>query len=400
VTGAAPKALAGLRVIDLTQVMAGPFCTMLLADMGADVVKVETPGSGDPSRRMDPITESGESGAFLSVNRNKRGIAINLKTEPGLDILRRLVGGADVFVENFRPGVTERLDIDYGSLSGINPRLVYCSISGFGQTGPYSHRGGFDLIAQGMSGLMSVTGVPGGEPVKCGIPVTDLGAGLFATYGILVALIARGGTGLGQLVDTSLFEAGLGLSVWEATEYFYTGRTPQPTGSAHRLSAPYQAFRTSDGYVTVGGDGERHWPRFCKIIDQEALVDDPRFRTNSARLVHLGELVPLIESRTTLESTAYWLERLEQEGVPAGPINSVPQALADPHTEARDMVIEVEHPLAGATSALGPVVKLSATPAAVGRPAPCLGEHTDEVLGELGIDSARLQALREGQFIA
>jgi formyl-CoA transferase len=380
--------------------MAGPFCTMLLADMGADVVKIEQPGSGDPSRRMDPITESGESGAYLSVNRNKRSVAMNLKTEAGLDILRALVGEADVFVENFRPGVTQRLGIDYKPLSEINPMLVYCSISGFGQTGPYSHRGGFDLIAQAMSGLMSVTGVPEGDPVKCGIPVTDLGAGLFATYGILVALIARGTTGVGQLVDTSLFEAGLGLSVWEATEYFYTGRTPQPTGSAHRLSAPYQALKTRDGYVTVGADGERHWPRFCEVIGQETLVDDPRFRTNSDRLVHLRELISVIESRTALETTAYWLERLEQVGVPAGPINSVPQALADPQSKARGMVVEVEHPLAGATRMLGPVVKLSATPATISRPAPRLGEHTEEVLVAMGVDPTRLHALREEQVIA
>jgi crotonobetainyl-CoA:carnitine CoA-transferase CaiB-like acyl-CoA transferase len=391
--------LSGIRVIDLSQVMAGPFCTMLLADMGADVVKVEAPESGDPSRRMDPITPSGESGAFLSVNRNKRSVAIDLKTESGLDVLRQLVEEADLFVENFRPGVTRRLGVDYESLSQSNPRLVYCSISGFGQTGPYSHRGGFDLIAQGMSGLMSVTGVPGGDPVKCGIPVTDLGAGLFAVYGILVALIARGATGQGQLVDTSLFEAGLGLGIWEATEYFYTGRTPRPTGSAHRLSAPYQAFKTSDGYVTVGADGARHWPQFCEIIGQEALIDDARFRTNSERLVNLAELAALIELQTVQQTTAYWLERLEEAGVPAGRINSVPEALGDPQAEARGMVIDVVHPRAGATKALGPVVKLSATPAAVRRPAPTLGQHTDEILAELGLASAHLRSLREKRVI-
>jgi crotonobetainyl-CoA:carnitine CoA-transferase CaiB-like acyl-CoA transferase len=388
-------ALDGIRVVDLTEVMAGPFATMLLADLGADVVKVEAPGRGDRSRRMDPLTTGGESGAFLAVNRNKRSVVLNLKAEAGRAALKALVSSADVLVENYRPGVTTRLGIDYATLAAVNPRLVYCSISGFGQTGPASGRGGFDLIAQGASGIMSVTGRPDGDdPVKCGIPVTDLGAGLFAVYGILSALLARERTGEGQHVDTSLFEAGLGLSVWEATEHFYTGRVPKPTGSAHRLSAPYQAFRTSDGHITVGADGDRHWPLFCAELGVPELADDPRFATNADRLRHLPELVPLIEERTLRHSRDHWLERLERLGIPAGPINSVPEALADPQAVAREMVVELEHPRAGRIRALGPVVKLSGTPATIRRTAPALGEHTTEVLGEVGIDAERVDALR------
>jgi crotonobetainyl-CoA:carnitine CoA-transferase CaiB-like acyl-CoA transferase len=388
-------ALDGIRVIDLTEVMAGPFATMLLADLGADVVKVEPPRRGDRSRRMDPITTGGESGAFLAVNRNKRSIVLNLKAPRGLELLRSLVAEADVLVENYRPGVTARLGIDYPALATVNPRLVYASISGFGQTGPKAHRGGFDLIAQGESGIMSVTGDPaGGSPVKSGIPVTDLGAGLFLIYGILSALLARARTGEGQHVDTSLFEAGLGLSVWEATEHFYTGRTPRPTGSAHRLSAPYQAFETADGHITVGADGELHWPRFCALIGRPELADDPRFQTNAKRLEHLAELVPLIEERTRCASRQERLERLHQAGIPAGSINSVPEALHDPQTVAREMVLELDHPRAGRIRALGPPVKLSGTPATVRRPAPDFGEHTVEVLGDLGLDAEAVAALR------
>ena len=390
-----PNALSGIRVVDLTEVMAGPFCTMLLADLGADVIKIEAPERGDRSRRMAPLTESGESGAFLAVNRNKRSAAVDLKSEDGLEILRRLVEGADVLVENFRPGVTGRLGIDYEALAEINPRLVYCSISGFGQTGPYSARGGFDLIAQGMSGLMSTTGVAGSpEPIKCGIPVTDLGAGLFAVYGILAALLARQESGRGQHVDTSLFEAGLGLSVWEATETFYTGNVPRPTGSAHRLSAPYQAFRASDGYFTVAADGVRDWPAFCALIGLPELIEDPRFATNELRLRNLDQLVPLIESITVTHSRTHWLERLEKEGLVAGPINTVPEALSDPHTLARGMVTELDHKTAGRIKALGPVVKFSQTPAQIAKAAPLFGEHTDEVLRELGF-SERIDELRD-----
>ena len=388
------SALSGLRVLDVSQVLAGPYAAMLLGDMGADVVKVEAPGHGDHSRQMAPRISDELSGAFLAVNRNKRGISIDLKHADGRALLHRLAATADVLIENFRPGVAARLGIDFETLAEVNPRLVHCSISGFGQTGPYASRGGFDLVAQGMSGLMSVTGTASGDPVKCGVPITDLGAGMFATYGILAALAARERTGRGQQVDTSLFETGLGLEVWEAVEFFHTGNTPQPTGSAHRLGAPYQAFRCSDGYINVGADGSRHWPVFCKTIGMPELADDPRFATNPDRLANLVDLVAYIEERTIVEPREHWLVLLEEAGIPAGPINTVPEALADPQALARDMVVEVEHPRLGTLRALGPVVKLSDTPAKISKAAPDLGQHTDEVLLELGLDAREVDALR------
>lgn len=387
-------ALSGIRVVDLSQVLAGPFCTMLLADLGADVIKIESPERGDISRGMAPHLDETTSGAFLTVNRNKRSMAVDLKADDGYALARDLIGTADVLVENFRPGVAGRLGLDYPTLSGNNQRLIYCSVSGFGQTGPYGHRGGFDLIAQGMSGLMSVTGEPDGPPVKCGPPITDLGAGMFAVYGILAALAARERTGRGQHVETSLFEAGLGFSVWEATEYFYTGRTPQPTGSAHRLAAPYQAFRCRDGYITVGADSDRLWPRFCAIIDLPTLADDARFATNADRLRNIDELVRLVEGQLTAADRAHWLERLEAEGIPAGPIYTVPEAFDDEQTKARQMVQEIEHPRHGTTRTVGPVVKFSDTPAQIRRPAPDLGEHTDEIAIELGRDASQVKAMR------
>lgn len=388
------SALTGLRVLDVSQVLAGPYAAMLLGDMGADVIKVEAPGQGDLSRHMAPRISDDMSGAFLAINRNKRGISLDLKHADGRALLHRLAAVADVLIENFRPGVAARLGIDYATLAEFNPRLVHCSISGFGQTGPYASRGGFDLVAQGMSGLMSVTGTTSGEPVKCGVPITDLGAGMFATYGILTALAARERTGRGQQVDTSLFETGLAMEVWEAVEFFHTGSTPQPTGSAHRLGAPYQAFRCSDGYITVGADGARHWPLFCTSIGLPDLVADPRFASNADRLAHLADLGAIVEERTIRHSRAHWLDLLEGVGIPAGPINTVPEALADPQARARGMVVEIEHPRLGTLRALGPVVKLSDTPARISVVAPDLGQHTDEVLLELGLEPAELDALR------
>lgn len=394
------SALSGIRVLDFSQVLAGPFAAMLLADLDAEVIKVEPPAHGDHSRQMAPRVQDDLSGAYLAVNRNKRGIALDLKDERGRALAHQLARDADIVIENFRPGVAARLGIDYATLSGVNPRLVHCSISGFGQTGPYSSRGGFDLVAQGMTGLMSVTGDPDGAPAKCGVPVTDLATGLFAVYGILAALNARERTGRGQQVDASLFDTGIGLGVWEAVEYFHTGNTPRRTGSAHRLGAPYQAFRTSDGYFTVGADGDRHWPRFCEVIGLPQLPDDPRFATNDDRLENREALVAAIEERTTTRTRDEWLALLEEVGVPAGPINSVPEALSDPHTQARDMVVDVEHDTLGSIRTLGPIVKLSDTPATVQSPAPGLGEHSTEVLTRLGVDESSISILRYEGVIA
>jgi crotonobetainyl-CoA:carnitine CoA-transferase CaiB-like acyl-CoA transferase len=390
------KALDGIRVIDLTQAMAGPFCTMNLADMGADVIKVEPPG-GEEGRRPGAAQVAGVSGPFLAVNRNKRSLVVDLKRPEGVAVVRRLASRADVFVQNYRPGVAARLGVDYAALRGVNPRLVYCSISGFGQTGPYAPRGGFDLIAQGMSGVMSVTGEPEGPPAKAGIPISDLAAGLFACYGILCALEYRERTGEGQHVDTSLLEAAMALTVWESMEHWLTGRTPGPLGSAHRLSAPYQALRAQDGYFTVGANNDKLFEGFARAIGRPDLLEDPRFRARAERLANRAALEAEIEKTTATRQRAHWLERLEREGVPSGPINTYPEALNDPHALARQMVVEVRHPEAGRVKALGVPVKLSDTPGGVDASAPRLGEHTVAILAELGYgDAERAELIRQG----
>ena len=388
-------ALHGLRVLDQTQVMAGPFCSMLLADMGADVVKIEPP-DGEHTRREMQIAP-GVSASFLAVNRNKRSLVLDLKQPDGVAVLKRLVATADVLVENYRPGVAARLGVDYATLSAINPRLIYCSISGFGQTGPYAGRGGFDLVAQGMSGIMSATGNDGGAPVKVGVPITDLGAGLFAVVGILAALRARHVTGRGQLVDTSLFEAGVALSQWEATQYWYTGEVPRGLGTAHRLNAPYQAFRASDGHFTVGAANNNLFPRFAQLLGRPELTKDARFDSVPKRLANRLELEKIVEAITVTQPRAHWLGKCEEAGIPAGPIYTVPEALADPHARARNMVQELEHPQVGRVKALGNPVKMSATPPRLRTAAPALGADTDAVLREAGFsdgDVARLRAAK------
>lgn len=389
-------ALDRLRVLDLTQVMAGPFCCQLLADLGARVTKVEPVGVGDASRRwMGSVGEGADSAAFLAVNRNKESVAVDLKSAEGREVLCRLARDADVLVENFRPGVTERLGVDYPRLREINPRLIYASISGFGQTGPYASRPGYDLIAQAMSGVMSVTGEPDGDPVKCGVPIADLGAALFAVVGILSAYVAREGTGVGQHVDVSLFESALALSVWETVELWTTGRVPGRCGSAHRISAPYQALRTRDGYVTVGANNERLWERTCRTVGREDLLDDARFATGGDRLAHRAELAAELESALAARDTEEWVEALLAAGVPCGPIRDYAEVVEDPHTLAREMVVEMRHPVEGLVRGLGIPVKLSGTPGRVRRAAPLLGQDTDEVLARHGYDDAEIARLRE-----
>ena len=387
-------ALAGLRILELTQVMAGPFCGQVLADMGADVVKVEPPETGDSTRRSLGFRMRGEdTAAFLAVNRNKRSVALDLKDGAHRAAFQRLARDADVVLENHRPGVAARLGADYATLSALNPRLIHASISGFGQTGPYAQRPGYDLIAQGLSGVMSVTGEPDGDPVKCGVPIGDLSAGLYCAVGILSALAARERTGRGQQIDTSLFEGALALSIWETAELWATGRVPGKLGSAHRLTAPYQALRTRDGYVTVGGNNEKLWARLCAVIGRPDLVDDPRFAGNDDRMAHRAELVDELESALAARDTGEWVDALLEAGVPAGPIHDYAQVLADPHTQAREMEVRLEHPVEGTISALGVPVKLSDTPGTVRRPAPLLGEHTEEVLREAGFSAQEIEAL-------
>ncbi len=373
------SALAGLRVLELTQVMAGPFCGQVLGDMGADVVKVEPP-DGDSTRQALGAT------AFLAVNRNKRSIALDLKSEEHRAVLHRLVRDADVVLENYRPGVAAKLGAGWEELSAINPRLIYASVSGFGQTGPYAQRPGYDLIAQGLSGVMSVTGEPDGDPVKCGIPIGDLSAGLFCAVAILSAVIARGRTGQGQRIDTSLFEGALALSIWETAELWSTGDVPQPHGSAHRVTAPYQALRTADGHITVGGNNQKLWTKLCEAIGRPELVDDPRFASNDDRMANRPELVRELDlsGRTTGE----WVATLTEAGVPCGPIHDYRQVFDDPHTQAREMEVQID-----GVRMLGIPVKLSGTPGAIRRTAPQVGEHTAEVLREAGFSDAEIEAL-------
>ncbi|MDM0078082.1 CoA transferase [Variovorax sp. J2P1-59] len=388
--------LSRIRVLDVSQIMAGPFCCMLLGDMGADVIKVEAPGVGDQTRRAMGFRLKGEdSGGFLALNRNKRSVEIDLKNPQGLEAFYELVRQADVLVENNRPGVAARLKIDFETLHAINPRLVYASISGFGQTGPWSRRPGLDLIAQATSGVMSVMGEPGGAPMKSSVPFADLGAGLFAAYAILSAVIGRDQTGTGQYIDASLFETALGLSIWETAEFWGTGKVPTPLGSANRMSAPYQAVRAADRYMVIGAANPKLWTALCGVIGRPELPADPRFTDNVARIRNRAELIPLLEAEFARRPAAEWVDALLAAGVPAAPINDYAEALDSEQARAREMVMEIEHPVEGTVKALGFPVKLRGTPQQVRRAAPLLGQHTREVFDELGVPADRFEALRE-----
>lgn len=388
--------LSRLKVLDVSQIMAGPFCCMLLGDMGADVIKVETPGIGDQTRKsMGFRLKGADSGGFLALNRNKRSVEIDLKNPAGLEAFYALVKEADVLVENNRPGVAARLKIDYATLREINPRLVYASISGFGQTGPWSRRPGLDLIAQAMTGVMSVMGHPGEAPVKSAIPLADLGAGLFAAYGILSAVIGRGITGEGQFVDASLFETAMSLSVWESAEYWGTGEVPTPIGSANRMSAPYQAVRASDRHFVIGAANPKLWSALCGVIGREDLLKDLRFTDNVLRIRNRGVLIEELEREFVHRTADEWVDALLAVGVPAGPIYNYAEALNSEQAVAREMVLKIQHPVEGETRALGFPVKLSATPQQVRHPAPLLGQHTDEILGEIGLSAEAIDAMRQ-----
>jgi crotonobetainyl-CoA:carnitine CoA-transferase CaiB-like acyl-CoA transferase len=392
------RSLDGVRVLDVTQVMAGPFCAMLLCDMGADVIKVEPPG-GDSTRRM-PGAVGTDSPSFNAVNRGKRAVVLDLTHAEGRDAARRLALASDVLVENYRPGVMAKFGLGYEELSQEHPRLVYASISGYGQTGPAAGKGGFDLVAQGVSGLMSITGEPGRPPVKVGIPITDLGAGLFAVTGILSALLARATTGRGQRVDTSLVDAGVALSVWEATQYFSGRGVPEPLGSAHRMNAPYEAIRCADGYVTIGAANDRTFQRLCDALEHPEWATNPEYADNARRVTHRAALAARIEDVMVRRPRDHWLALLERHGVPSGPINTYADVMADPHVLARELVVDTEHPTLGRIRTLGTPVKLSDTPLIPGRPAPLLGQHTDEVLAGVGFSDAEIGSMRERGTVA
>ncbi|AKQ54269.1 CaiB/BaiF CoA transferase family protein [Bordetella hinzii] len=387
--------LEGIKILDLSQIMAGPYCTMVLADLGAEVIKVEKPGAGDDSREMGPYV-NGESSCFAQINRNKLGISLNLKRPELRETVLDMVRWADVLIENYRVGVARSLGLDYETLSQVNPRLVYCSISGYGQTGPYSGKGGFDLVAQGMTGIMSMTGEPDGRPLKSGIAIYDVGAGLTAAYAILAACLHQQRTGEGQHIDISLAECGLPWFIWEAAAYFAEGTVPKATGSRHRVSAPYQAFNTGDGYIIIGAANQRTWERLCTdVLGRPELIRDPRFLTNSDRLDNIAELEPLLEAEFARADAATWIARCEQAQVPCGPINDFGQAMQDPHYAARGMVEELDHPKLGRMKTVGIPTKFSRTPGRLRRPAPLHGQHTDEVLSRFGVPPERIAQWRE-----
>ena len=396
-----PGPLAGMRVLELAQIMAGPTCGMMLADLGADVVKVEKLPGGDDARGYREPRINGVSAPFLIMNRNKRGVALDLKHPRGRDILLRLVETADVLTENFRRGTLEKFGLGYDALSAKNPGLIYCAVSGYGRSGPLGDKGGFDLIAQGFAGLMSITGEPGRPPVKTGNPVADINAGILAFGGILAAYVHKLKTGRGQMVDTSLMEAALQQTYWQAAIYFATGESPGPTGSAHVLTAPYQAFRARDGWMNIGGANQANWERIAEVLGHPEWRADPRFATNSARMENLDTLSALMDTVLVTRDKAEWLAAFDAAGVPAGSVHNLGEALTHPQTLARGMVVDLVHPEAGATRALGCPLHFSATPARVDRPAPLLGEHTREVLRECGYSAAEVESfIAEGVVAA
>jgi crotonobetainyl-CoA:carnitine CoA-transferase CaiB-like acyl-CoA transferase len=389
-----PGPLAGMKVIELAHIMAGPVCGLMLADMGADVVKVEKIDGGDDTRRFLPPEIGGESAAFMMMNRNKRGLVLDLKSSQGREVLLRLIERADCIIENYRLGTMTKLGLGYDVLKAINPGLIYCEISGFGRTGPYASRGGFDLIAQGMSGLMSITGeAPARPPVKVGAPVSDITAGILGAMACAAAYVHKVKTGEGQRVDTSLFEAAITHTYWQSAICFATGVSPVPMGSAHPLNAPYQAFETSDGWVNIGAANQVNWERMLKVIGAEHLNQDSRFLTNRTRMENRETLATALTSYFRNRRTEDWVALFEQAGVPAGPVLSIAEMHAHPQTIARQMVIEVEHPTAGVIKTLGTPVKFHGTIGGVTRPAPVFGQHTRAVLAEVGYTEQEIEVI-------
>jgi crotonobetainyl-CoA:carnitine CoA-transferase CaiB-like acyl-CoA transferase len=387
-----PLPLEGVRVLDLTNVMAGPYCSMVLGDLGAEVIKLESL-DGDSTRNFEPKVND-ESYCFAVLNRNKKSIAVDMKAPAGKDIVLKLAERSDIVIENFRPGVVKKLGIAYEDLMKVNPGIIYASMSGFGQTGPYGRKGGFDIIAQGMSGIMMMTGHPGGRPAKVGIAMNDIACGVTTLYGILGAFIGKLRHGEGQYLETSLLEAGLAWSIWEFGAWFGGGEKPTATGTRHRRSAPYQAFRSKDGYVTVGASGDKLWRAFVtQVVEKPEWLEDPRFEKNPQRVKNADALQELIEGVLTTQSTAHWVEKLDAAGVPGGPVYTYEQTLSDPQVQHRRMVYDIDHPKIGAMKTLGLPLKSNGDLTQIRKPAPLHGQHTEEVLREIGYDDGKVRGL-------
>jgi len=385
--------LEGVKVVDLTSVLAGPFCSMTMSDMGAQVLKVENFPEGDLSRRLSPKIND-ESYCFAMVNRNKRSIALDLKSARGKEVFMKLAADADVILENMRPDAKFHMGVDYESVKKINEKIIYASISGFGQTGPYAKKGGYDIVAQGMTGIMRMTGDQGGRPAKVGIAMNDVAGGITALYAILAAYIHRLRTGEGQYLETSLVDAGLAWMMWESAAFFGAGEVAMANGTRHRRSAPYQAFRTADGYVTVGANSEKMWASFCNdVLGRPELLQDERFKGLQNRLANVDALQDEIETVLTTQPTSHWVPLLDKAAVPGGPVYTFDETVEDPHIKAREMFFDVEHPIIGKMKNIGYPVKFSRTPQQFRSAAPWLGQHSTDVLVELGYSAADIESM-------
>jgi crotonobetainyl-CoA:carnitine CoA-transferase CaiB-like acyl-CoA transferase len=389
-----PGPIHGVKVLELAQIMAGPTCGLMLADLGAEVIKIEKIPGGDDTRRFLPPDVNGEAAAFMMMNRNKRGMALDLKTKEGVEVFKRLVKQADVVVENFRKGTLEKLGVGYEELKKINPKIILCEISGYGRTGPYADKGGFDLIAQGMSGLMSITGESKGKPpMKVGAPVTDITAGILAATGVLAALVSRATTGAGQRVDTSLYEAGIVHTYWQSAIASATGVAPGPLGSAHPLTAPYQAFQTKDKWITVGASNQNTWLKLIDALGVKELQENEKFNSNANRMQNVTELTELLKKELAKKTSAEWLKLFDEKGLPCGPINTVTEMFEDPQTIERKMIVDVKNTKAGSFKAIGMPIKFSETKVEDTKESPTFGQHTKQILLDHGFKSEEIDSL-------